>query len=259
MKVALITGASSGIGAAAARHLSLAGYRVILTARGQRKLEEVAREIGSSASIEVCDVSQGSEVESLAARVRESVGVPDLIVNSAGVGQWKYLEKTSLEEARTMINAPYLAAVNVTQVFLNEMLERRSGVVIHVNSGAALFAWPSAAGYTAARWALRGLNEALNQDLQGTGVKSCNLVLGRVDSPYFDNNPDSEEALPGIARTIRTLSPDECGRIIARLAERPRREAVYPLMLRVYGWTNRFLPSVVRGLLRRTGAKRSRS
>ena len=104
---------------------------------------------------------------------------------------------------------------------------------------------------------LRGFHEALCDDLWGTGVSSCQVVFGRVSSPYFDNNPGTLEKLPGIAKTIRTVSPEECARVIVGAVDRPRRQVVYPFMLRFYYWNHAVLPWVTRWLMRRTGAKRS--
>ena len=90
-------------------------------------------------------------------------------------------------------------------------------------------------------------------------MKSCNLILGRVDSPYFDNNPGAAENMPGMARLMRTLTTDECGRLIARLAEHPRYEVAYPFMLRLNAWLHRLAPGFVNWLLRISGAKRHQS
>ena len=99
----------------------------------------------------------------------------------------------------------------------------------------------------------RGLHEALRADLHGTGVRSCHLVLGKVSSEYFQHNPGAEERIPAISRTIPTLTPEECARIIARLMRRPRAQAVYPFMLRMYYWMSLVFPGAVRTLLRVTG------
>lgn len=254
-KLALITGASSGIGAEASRELARLGYRVILLARTKAKLVEVASSIGPAASIEICDAGSGQEVLEMANRVRQEYGVPDVIVNSAGLGQWKRIEGTTPGEAREMIAAPYLSAFNVTHAFMREMLQRRSGTIIHVNSPACYMAWPGAVAYTAARCALRGLHEALRQDLTGTGVKSCHVVFGRVDSEYFTNNTGIEAQIPKIANTIPTLTVGDCARVIGKIASAPRNETIYPFMLRFYYWNNLVIPWFVRWLLRVTGSK----
>jgi short-subunit dehydrogenase len=256
VKLALVTGASSGIGVDAARHLAKAGYRVILVARRRHELESVAQSIGENAFIEPCDASSGEQVLALAEHIKRDHGVPDVIVNSAGAGVWKYIEETTPDEAVAMMQAPYFAAFNMTHAFMAGMLKRRSGTIIHINSPAAFFPWPSSVGYTAARWALRGLHEALCQDLAGTGVRSCQVCFGEVTSSYFDRNPGTSAKIPGSAKLIRKSSTDECGRLIARLAARPRRDVFHPFMLRLFVWNNQISPMLVRWIARITGARR---
>jgi short-subunit dehydrogenase len=258
-KLALITGASSGVGAQTARELAKRGYGVVLVARDTTRLSSVAASIGPSATYFSCDAASGLAVAELADKVRAKIGVPDVIVNSAGLGQWKRIEDTPPVEALQMIGAPYLAAYNLTHAFMGDMLKRRSGIIIHVNSPACFMPWPSAVGYIAARHALRGLHEALCQDLVGTGVRSCHAVFGRIDSEYFQHNAGVADKMPGIAATVRTLSPAECGRVLADLAEHPKRQVVHPFMLRLYYWNNLALPWLTRWLLRMTGARRPAS
>lgn len=255
-KLALITGASSGIGAEAARELSRLGMRVVLVARDRARLAATASSIGPSASFEICDAASGDAVLDLAERVRAKLGTPDVIINCAGLGQWKRIEDTQPSEALLMIGAPYLAAFNITHAFMREMIARKSGVVIHVNSPACYSAWPGAVGYIAARSALKGMHEALRQDLVGTGVRSCHVIFGKVNSSYFEHNPGVEKHMPGIANTIRTLTPVECARILGKVALRPRDEVVHPLLLQVYKWSNDVTPWLTRWLLRKTGASR---
>ncbi len=97
---------------------------------------------------------------------------------------------------------------------------------------------------------------SLRQDLAGTGVTSCHVVFGRVDSAHFDHDPGAAGRIPWISRAIRTLSTDECGRVIAEPAEKPRSELLHPPMLRAYGRAFRLTPGLVLWLLRATGAKR---
>ena len=256
MKLAVITGASSGIGAATARLLAGGDFKVVLVARGRTELEKLAAEVGGNAVVEALDASNGEEVLAMAERIRRDHGVPDVIVNSAGAGEWDWIENTSPEDAVRMMQAPYFAAFNLTRAFMRGMLERGSGVIIHVNSPVSWATWPACTSYAAVRWALRGLHEALCDDLWRTGVHSCQVVFGRVSSAYFDRNPGTIEKIPGIARTIRTISPEECARVISRVANRPRRQVVYPFMLRFYYWNHAVFPWATRWLMRRTGARR---
>src|SRR4029077_15619498 len=131
---------------AAARHLASRGYRVVLIARRRAELDEVAKQIGGNAVVEQCDASSGEQMLALAERIRRTGGPPDVVVNCAGAGQWKYIEDTSPAEAQIMAQAPFLAAFNMTHAFMRDMLARRSGIVIHVNSPASIFPWPSSVG-----------------------------------------------------------------------------------------------------------------
>jgi NAD(P)-dependent dehydrogenase (short-subunit alcohol dehydrogenase family) len=106
-KTALITGASSGIGAATARALADAGARVLLVARRAADLEKVAGSISSGAATTYpVDLSSASAVTQLAERISSAVGTPDIIVNNAGAGQWKFVDETTPEEAVQMMAVP---------------------------------------------------------------------------------------------------------------------------------------------------------
>jgi short-subunit dehydrogenase len=251
-KLALVVGASSGVGAATARELGRRGWTVVLSARSEGPLASLAGSIGPNASYLACDASQSAGITALEAFVTQRHGVPDVVINCAGLGQWKRLEDTTPEELQLMIGAPYLAAANASRMFLGRMLERRSGTIIHVNSPACFMPLPSAVGYAAARFALRGLHEALSQDLAGSGVRSCHVVFGRIDSEYFEHNPGVLDHMPGIAKTIRTLSVEECARVLADVADRPRTLVLHPFMLRVYYLSNLVAPWLTRWLLRVT-------
>ena len=254
-RLALIMGASSGVGAATAKEISRRGWTVVLSARSEDRLASLAQSIGPNASYKACDATLSSDVAELEAFVRRRHGIPDVVINCAGLGQWKRLQDTTPDELRLMIGSPYLAAANASRMFLSDMLDRRSGTLIHVNSPACYMAWPSAVGYTASRFALRGLHEALSQDLAGSGVRTCHVVFGRIDSEYFDHNPGAAERMPGIAAIIRILAVDECADVLADVAAKPRKLVVHPSMLRFFYWINLVAPWLTRWLLRVTGAR----
>jgi NADP-dependent 3-hydroxy acid dehydrogenase YdfG len=236
-KIALIVGASSGVGAAAAIELAGRGWMVVLSARDQSRLQSVSATIGEASSYFACDASSSDGIDALEAFVRR-------------------IEDTRPAEASLMISAPYLAAFNASRMFMRDMLKRRSGTLIHINSPACFMPWPSAVGYSGARFALRGLHEALRQDLAGTGVNSCHIVFGKIDSEYFVHNPGVEGRMPRIASTIPTLTTTKCARLIADVAESPRRQVIHPFMLRLYYWSHLVTPWLTSFLLRATGAKR---
>ena len=256
--VALVTGASSGIGEATARILAQQGWRVILVARTETKLESLRLEIeaaGGTAFVAAVDAADGEAVLAKATEIRSKIGAPQLIVNSAGMGAWKYIEDTPPAEANTMIGAPFLAAYNWTHAFMTDMLARRKGVIIHVGSPASFCAWPGATGYVASRCALWGLHEALHQDLRGTGVRTCMVTFGEVTSPYFAVNTVGEDQLPSIGRWVPKTSPEQCGQIIARLAKRPKKNVYHPFLLRILRWVHMVFPAFTRWLVRQTPQK----
>jgi len=258
-RLAVVTGASSGIGAATARLLGVDGWTVVLVARRAEQLAEVARDVeaaGGRAHVAAIDAADGAAVDAMAAEVLGELGVPDAVVNSAGAGVWRWMEDTPHEELMGMLGAPFLAAWNTTRAFLPGMLARRSGVVVHVGSPASLAPWPGATGYTTSRWALRGLHEALRQDLAGTGVRSCHVLFGEVDSGYFDANPDTREHIPRVAGIIGTITPERAGRVVVRTIARPRAQVFDPPMLAAMQVVNRLSPRLVALLARTTGRQR---
>lgn len=250
MTLVLITGASSGIGAAAARRFAAGGATVILTARSGETLSALAAEIGEAAVAIPTDASDPEAVAALADTVLTRYGAPDVLIHSAGAGQWKPLVETTPAEARTMMDAPYFAAFNVSHAFLPAMLARDKGVIITINSPAAFISWPSAVGYTAARAALRGFHDALAQDLAGTGVRACHAVFGHVSSPYWEANPGSLDKMPRLAGTLPSLTPKDCAAALTDLARNPRHTLIRPWLLQVYIFADRLFPWLVRRLVR---------
>ena len=163
--------------------------------------------------------------------------MPDVIINSAGAGKWKRIEHTPPDEAVAMMGAPHFAAFFTTHAFMKGMLDRGSGVLIHISSPVSLFTWASSVGYASSRWAMRGMHEALLYDLNGTGVHSCHAVFGKGLERVLRQQPWLGGAHPEDRPHGENADPRECAKILARLARHPRKQVVYPFMMRFYYWT----------------------
>lgn len=258
-KLALVTGASRGIGAATAIALAEAGAKLLLLARSKEDLDAVAVKIrkggGEAYAISV-DLADHEAIRTTAARIRKVHGVPDILVNSAGLGRWLYTEETTHEEAEMMIRLPYLSTFQMTKEFLPGMLERKSGHIVNVNSPASISPWGGATAYASSRWALRGFSESLKVDLHGTGVGISHCVFGKVLSTYWEANQGAEDRLPGIGRLVPDLTVDRTAGHILKAIRKEKREMTKPFMLgvlRVFVW---WMPGVVRWVVRKTSYQR---
>lgn len=258
--LAVVTGASSGIGRATAMQLAARGWRVVAVARRRDRLEALAEQAaavgGGEIVVEALDGADAEAVAAMAARVQSRHGTPGAIVNSAGAGVWRWPEHTPPELMEQLLDAPFRSAYHVTYGFLGAMLAAGEGVVVHVGSPASLVPWPSATGYTISRWALRGFHEALVQDLHGTGLHSCHVLFGEVASEYFVANPDSREFIPTVGRLIPTITPSEAAEVIVRTLHRPRPLVVHPMVHRLLHASYLVAPRVARTLARATGRRR---
>lgn len=259
-KLALVTGASSGIGAATAVALAAKGARLLLLARTQSALEKVAAGIddsgGEAAAVYALDLTDAGAVLRVAQTIKVTKGTPDILINNAGAGRFLFVEETPPAEAAQMMAAPYLAAFYVTHAFMPTMLARRHGHIVNVTSPAAFAPWPGATAYTAARWAMRGFTKALQADLHKTGIDTTLVVPGKVSSAYFANNPRSEERLPTISRLYPTLAPQQVATAVVDGIEKNRRTVITPFSLRLTFLMHKIFPGLVERLLVETGWKR---
>jgi len=232
-KLALVTGASSGIGEATARLLAAKGAKVALVARSGDKLAAVAESIragGGEARPFVCDLADPAATTSMCEDAQARLGAPEILVNSAGAGRWLATIETEPDEARAMIELPYLAAFTVTRGLLPAMLARGAGAIVNVTSPASYMAWPNAAGYIAARQALKGFTDALRLEVARRGVFVSLVILGPVESGYWEHNSGSRERLP---KGVAPIGVDAAARAILAAIENERRRVVYPAIFRL--------------------------
>lgn len=256
-KLVLVTGASSGIGAATAKRYGAAGAHVLLLARDMGRLEDVSAAIrasGGSASPYAVDLAEAEAVSAVSEEITTAHGTPDILINNAGAGSWLSILDTSPADARAMMAVPYLAAFYVSRAFLPGMVARKSGRIACITSPAAYFAWPNACAYIAARHAMKGFAEAMRADLRGTGVSVTLVVLGTVETPYWEHNPGSREHLPPTnPRLVPNLTPEEAATAIVEGTEHRQRTVIKPGIFRAIFIANALFPRFVAGQLRKKG------
>jgi len=257
-KLVLISGASSGIGEATARRYGAAGAHVLLIARNAERLYKVAhaiREAGGMATAFPLDLQGSDATRDVAARIAGEIGTPDVLINNAGAGRWLPLVDTPPDDARAMIDVPYLAAFTLTHAFLADMIARRSGTLVFVTSPAAYLAWPNAAAYIAARRAVAGLAEALQSELKPTGVSVTLVVLGSVKTPYWEHNPGSLENVPENPPFVPTLTVNEAAEAIFDGAEQKKKFVIKPGLYRALFVLGALFPKTMASQLRRASKK----
>lgn len=258
-RMVVVSGASSGIGRAAAIAFARAGARIALIARRADRLQIVADEIraaGASAGVYPVDLSDACAVDRAADAILSEMSVPDVIVNCAGSGRFLYVDETIPDEAAGMMAVPYLAAFHLTRSFLPAMLKRGAGRIVNVTSPASRIPWPGATAYCAARWALHGFTSALREDLRGTPLRATLVTLGKTNTEYFQHNPGSEERIPRITKLLPTLTPGQAASAILTAARCGGKEVVRPRLLRILFALHKVCPGLVQTLVTRTGFRR---
>jgi NADP-dependent 3-hydroxy acid dehydrogenase YdfG len=193
--VFLITGASSGIGAATARLASEAGYRVVLAARSVDRLNELAEELGGSdrALALACDVTEWDQQEAMVDEALARFGRLDVAFANAGFGAARGFLKESPEHWRAMVLTNVYGAALTIRATLPALKEAR-GHLLLTGSVAGRRALPGSL-YSATKWAVTAMGEAARQELDGTGVRVTLIEPGMVDTPFFENRPGPERAL----------------------------------------------------------------
>jgi NADP-dependent 3-hydroxy acid dehydrogenase YdfG len=226
--VVVITGASSGIGAATAIAFARAGARLELGARRLDKLSAVAdrcRAAGSPAvNVRLLDVGERASARTFIAAAKRDHERLDVLVNNAGVGWRGALQEMPADKVDELIATNLKGVVNTTQSVLPWMLERRRGVIINIASVVGFRPAPYSAVYSATKHAVVGLSHALRGELSGTGVKVCVVYPSVTAGTEFFKDPDRPVGFQYPASWVANL--------IVRTARYPRRDAmVFPLRL----------------------------
>ncbi len=209
--IAVVTGASAGIGRATAWALGGAGARVVLVARREEVLQEVADRMGKrgiQAVVVPCDVSKRTDVERLRKRVADELGRLDVLVNNAGIrGGGRFMDMP-LKRIEEITKVDYLSVLYCTKILLPLMLEGGRGHIVNVASLAGRFATPGASVYAAAKHAVVAFSESLHFELEPQGVLVTSVNPGFVETegfPHDDLDPRLVMKPERVARAIVTV------------------------------------------------------
>ena len=212
-QLALVTGASRGIGAATAKLFAVEGARVIRVAR--------TLTTGSRDAVQdiACDLTDWQQVKRMAADIIQQHGPPHIVVSNAGAFLLRRLEETSPEELETQLGANLRAPFAVAQAFLPAMARADSGSFVTIGSIADHVGFPENAAYSASKYGLRGLHESLLAEYRGTGVRLSLVSPGPTDTSLWDAfDPDQRE---GFLPRVGMLRPADVAEAIVFVATRP--------------------------------------
>lgn len=233
-RVAVITGASSGIGEATARALAADGYRLALLARRVDRIEALADELGEGAIALEADVTDRDSLVAAAQRVQRKLGGADILVNNAGVMLLGPFGSDQRAEHRRMVETNLLGAMTATEVFL-EQLRRGGGDLVNLSSVAGRHARPGNAVYAATKWGMNGWSESLRQELQ-PDVRVVVIEPGAVATELTDHitNPDAKQAAEQMYEQL-AITAQDIAEIIAFAVSRPRRMTLNEILVRPTG------------------------
>jgi short-subunit dehydrogenase len=236
--VALVTGASRGIGAATARELARRGYSIAITARtldGLNATAAATRQIGAETLVLPADIRDPRAASSLARDVLDHFDSLDVLVNNAGAAApLDRFDRLSQDQIESIIATNLMSAIRLTRAVLPTMIERRRGNVVFVGSVGGRIGLPSAAMYSTSKFGLRGFAFALGREIRPYGLNVSVISAGFVRS-----------ALTESIRGVPFHSPELVARRIAGVLLRPKREVIVPRYYRVAIWLDGLVPWVV--------------
>ncbi len=232
-KVAIVTGASSGIGAATARELARRGARVVLAARRTEELKEQVRaitEAGGQAIGIPTDITDVAQVTQLVEEAQQAFGQVNVLVNNVGTNWVKSFAETPVDKMCRLLQVNLLGTMLLTNLLLPQMLQQSCGAIISVGSVAGRV--PIEPLYSATKFGVRGFSLALRRQIAGSGISVSLVTPGNIRTRMTSG---MAESMPG---------PELVASVIADLVNHPRREVVIPLKYYAIIGLDQFLPGV---------------
>lgn len=249
-KVAIVTGASSGIGEATSRELASRGAAVVLASRAMEKLQDLEREISASGdrvlAVET-DVSDRDSVEAMVGRAVEAFGSLDVLVNNAGLGLSGRVAELRAEDLRHVFEVNTVGPLNCIQAALPHM--RSGGRIINVSSVVGRRSVPKVGGYCATKFALNALSDALRVEISDRGITITSVYPGTTRTPFRENSRRTKDEKRGWRP--KGVAPERVAKKIADAAEKGPRDVYVTLPDRLYIMGTTLLPGLADRLLSR--------
>ena len=230
-RVAVVTGASSGIGEATARALAADGHRVALLARRADRIQALADELGNGAIAIEADVTDRDSIVAAAVRVQRELGGADILVNNAGVMLLAPFTSDQKAEIRQMVEVNLLGAMTATEVFLDQLRDG-GGDLVNLSSVAGRTARPGNAVYAATKWGMNGWSESLRQELQ-PDIRVMVIEPGAVATELTDHitHADTKQAIEQMYHEM-SITAQDIAEVIAFSVGRPRRMTLNEILIR---------------------------
>lgn len=248
-KVVLITGASSGFGAEAARHFAAAGCKVVLAARRMDRLQDLAASIqnmGGEAMAIPVDILDTADIDNMVQSALDLYGRIDILFNNAGIGRVDWFERFSPDrDIETLINVNLVGLVKVTRAVLPHMIRNRSGHIINMISVAGLVYTPLITTYAASKAGARAFTDALRREVRPFGINVSGVYPGPARTE-FGEHIGKGAAYDTTRRILRhRMTSDYVARRVVDVARHPRRSLIIPWWFRLAAALEALFPVVV--------------
>lgn len=231
-QVVIITGASSGIGEAIARHLASLGAKVVLGARRADRLQKLAAEIGPNATWKITDVTRKVDLEALAQHALDTFGGIDVLINNAGIMPISFLAADQVDEWERMIDINIKGVLYGIHAVLGHMLGKGDGSIINMASTAAHSVGPGGSVYSATKSAVRNISEGLRQEVSGV-LRVCTICPGFTQSELSDSVSD-ENMKPRVSQLFeeKAMPASAIAEAVAYVLCQPKAVAVNEITVR---------------------------
>jgi len=249
-KVAIVTGASSGIGEATARAFGCEGAKVVFAARRVDKLQALAQEVnamgsGAETLVVQADLSRLEDIQSMIVQTLERFGRIDVLVNNAGFGRLDWLENLDpLKDIQAQIDVNVMGVIQTTRQVLPVMIKQRAGSIINMCSMAGLVGTPTYSIYAASKHAVHGFSEALRREVKPWGIDVSLIYPGGVVTE-FTAHAGIKRKTNAKTPTFMLLTAEQVGSAVVKLVSHPRRMLIIPWLWSVTVFMNKFLPGIV--------------